>query len=163
MRDAQDLPLNGLLPAPRRTERESGSHAGNRRAAYGGCIGWFAPDALVSSAIGIPAYQPGARKAFDAPHGCGSGLSAQENHDTRWAFGNLSLPPQRCRNKPGEPGLVCGHHLHPNGERICTVHFLSLRCRSSVSPTLQVGCLPLVGSGDQKILIYHFGSMPEAL
>ena len=60
--------------------------------------------------------EPQTGPAADAAARAGSDLPTPEHEQTSSGAQDLPVPPPRPRDRTGQPGVVCGRHLYPDGQ-----------------------------------------------
>src|SRR6185312_5984078 len=102
-----------LLPAGGGDPAEPGADAADRRGVPGNALVRLTPDGPASSPPGLYG-RPDAGAAADGQDGPGADLSEAAHDDPAPAAPGLQVPAARPDHRPAEPGLVLGHHLHPD-------------------------------------------------
>src|SRR5271169_6038471 len=105
-----------LPPAGRGQRGGAHNHGADRSAVSGPALLRFAPDGGVAGHPS-PCRQPQTRTASDAAHGAGGDLPATEHEQGRRGSQSLPISARRHHDRAGQPSLVLGRDLYPDGQR----------------------------------------------
>src|SRR6266481_8350554 len=109
------IALFSLPPAGRGQRGGPSDHGADRSAVSGPALLRLASDGGMVGNPGSPG-QPQAGPAADATDGAGGRLSAAEHEQAGGRAQGLSLSARWVVDRTGQPGLVLGHHLYPDGQ-----------------------------------------------
>src|SRR6202035_3161869 len=112
---ADGLALLGIPPAGHGQRGGAHDHGADRSSVSDAAVLRLAPDGGMARDP-RPCRQPQTRAASDAAHGAGGDLPAPEYQQGSGGAQSLPVPARRHGDRAGQPSLVLGRYLHPDGQ-----------------------------------------------
>jgi len=118
MPSAESRALDLVLSADPGGRRRVGSDAPDRRAPFGVPVLRLAPDGG-GFAGRRPGGEPQTNATADAADGIGGDLSETQHQPATSGSQGVPLSVAGSDHRSAEPGVVRGHHIYPDGQRVC--------------------------------------------